>query len=106
VVERGLQLASEAALDICSHLAAALQLPPPEDYAQAVERLADTGILPPPFAAEFRKIGGFRNILTHGYLDIDPRIVHGVLVEHLADYEVFARHIAAFLDRGQPRNGG
>ncbi len=106
VVERGLQLAAGAALDICSHLAAALRLPAPEDYTQAVDRLAEAGILPAAFAREFRKIGGFRNVLTHAYLDIDPRIVHRVLVEHLAEYEVFARHVAAFLDRGQLGRGG
>lgn len=99
IVERGLQLAAEAALDICSHIAAALRLPPPEDYTQAVDRLATAGILPAPFAAEFRKIGGFRNVLTHAYLEIDPQTVHTVLVDRLDDFDVFARHVAAFLDR-------
>ena len=102
IVERGLQLAAEAALDICNHIAAALQLPPPEDYTQAVDRLAEAGILPGSFAAEFRKIGGFRNILTHAYLEIDATIVHQVLVERLQDFDLFARHIAAFLERDRP----
>ena len=97
IVERGLQLAAEASLDICSHIAAALRLPPPVDYTQAVDRLAEAGVLPAAFAAQFRKIGGFRDLLTHAHLEIDPHIVHQALVERLDDFDAFSRHIAAFL---------
>jgi len=99
VVERGLHLAAEAALDVSNHLAAARRLPAPEDYPQAIDRLADAGILPRDFAARFRRVGGFRDLLVHAYLDIDPRQVHLILTGHLEDFLTFAQHIATFLAR-------
>ena len=99
IVERGLQLAAEATLDVCAHLVAALHLPPVDDYTQAIDRLGAAGILPAQFAARFRAVGGFRNVLVHGYLEIDPRQVHEVLCDHLDDFLAFARHVAAWLDQ-------
>ncbi len=99
IVERGLQRAAEAVLDVCSQMAAALHLPAPQDYAESVDRMALAGVLPPDFVATFRKMAGFRNVLVHGYLDLDPRIVHATLQEHLDDFLRFARLVAAYLPR-------
>ena len=101
LVERGLHLAAEATLDVCNHLAAALQLPPPEDYTQAVDRLGEADVLPAAFASQFRKIGGFRNVLVHAYLEVDPRQVHQVLRDHLDDFLTFARYVGEYLERVQ-----
>ena len=97
VVERGLHLAAEATLDVCNHLAAALRLPAPEDYTQAIDRLAEADVLPRDFAARFRRVGGFRNVLVHAYLEIDPRQVHAVLTRRLDDFLTFAQHIGTYL---------
>lgn len=97
VVERGLHLAAEATLDVCNHLVAALRLPAAQDYTQAIDRLSDAGILPAAFATRFRQVGGFRNILVHDYLEIDPKQVHQVLCDHLDDFLLFAQYIAAYL---------
>ena len=92
VVERGLQLCAQNALDVATHLAASAGRDVP-DYGAAVDRLRDLGILPPEFAARFRAVAGFRNVVVHGYLDVDPRIVHRLLNERLDDFGEFARHI-------------
>ena len=65
-VERGLHLCVQNALDIATHIAAASGLDAP-DYARAIERLADLGVLTPQFAAQLRPMAGFRNILVHDY---------------------------------------
>ena len=70
--ERGLHLAAEATLDVCHHLSAALRLPAAEDYTQAIERVADAGILPAAFAARFRQVAGFRSLLVQACIEIDP----------------------------------
>ena len=95
-VERGLQLCAQNALDVPTHLAASAGRDVP-DYATAIERLAEIGILPQPFAATFRAVAGFRNVLVHGYLDVDPRAVHLLLNERLEDFSEFARLVTIHL---------
>lgn len=63
------------------------------------DRLAELGAIPAEFATRLRPIAGFRNVLVHGYLQVDLAVVEQVLKEKLDDIEVFARHIEAFLDR-------
>ena len=91
-IERGLQIAAQNALDIATHLAAAAGRDVP-DYASAIDRLAALGVLPAAFAEQFRSIAGFRNVLVHGYLDIDVALLHRILVTRLDDFATFARHI-------------
>ncbi len=98
LVERGLQLCAQNALDIATHLAAKAGLDSP-DYAGAIDALAEAGVLPRPFAKRFRGVAGFRNILVHGYLEVDLSIVHGLLTGALRDFVIFATHIEAALDR-------
>lgn len=97
-VERGLQLCAQNALDIATHLAASAGLDAP-DYTTAIDHLVGLGILPQDFAARFRGIAGFRNVLVHAYLDVDPRRVHALLNERLADFAEFATHVEAALAR-------
>ena len=100
VVERGLQLCAQNALDVATHLAAGAGRDVP-DYGAAIDRLRDLAILPPEFAARFRAVAGFRNVIVHGYLDVDPNVVHRLLNERLDDFGEFARHIDRHL-RSQP----
>ena len=95
-VERGLQIAAQNALDIANHLAAAAGLDP-GGYAAAIDGLARMGALPPAFAAHFRAVAGFRNILVHGYLDVDVELVAEVLAGRLDDFEEFARYVENWL---------
>jgi len=98
-VERGLQLCAQNALDVATHLAAAAGLDAP-DYATAVDRLAELGVVPADFAARFRSVAGFRNILVHGYLEVDLQLVHQVVSERLGDFREFARHVERYLQSG------
>lgn len=97
IVERGLQLCAQNALDAATHLAASAGRDVP-DYASAIDRLAELGILPHDFAERFRGIGGFRNVLVHGYLEVDLRIVAEMLATRLDDFRDFARHLDAYLE--------
>lgn len=97
-IERGLQLCVQNALDVATHITAASGLDSP-DYTSAIDRLAELGAIPAEFATRLRPIAGFRNVLVHGYLQVDLAVVEQVLKEKLDDLEVFAGHIEAFLDR-------
>jgi uncharacterized protein YutE (UPF0331/DUF86 family) len=97
-VERGLQLCAQNALDAATHICASLGRDAP-DYASSIDELAALGILPRDFAARFRGIAGFRNILVHGYLAVDLARLHEFLNEKLDDFVEFASHVHAWLVR-------
>jgi uncharacterized protein YutE (UPF0331/DUF86 family) len=95
-VERGLQICAQNALDIATHLVAS-QGGDAADYASAIDQLGALGVLPGEFARRFRAMAGFRNILVHGYLDVNVERLHRVLNAHLDDFVEFARHVEAYL---------
>jgi uncharacterized protein YutE (UPF0331/DUF86 family) len=96
IVEHGLQLAAQNLLDVATHLAASAGRETP-DYATAVDRLGELGVLPPDFAGSLRGIAGFRNVLVHGYLDVDLDEVVDLLGSRLDDFVTFARHVETYL---------
>ena len=99
IVERGLQLCAQNALDIATHLAASAGRDAP-DYASALDVLGQLGVLPADFAHRFRAIAGFRNVLVHGYLAVDVSRVHQLLNAGLDDFASFARFVEEHLRAG------
>ncbi len=97
-VERGLQLCAQNALDVATHIAASAGRDVP-DYASAIDRLAELGVLPRDFAARFRSVAGFRNVIVHGYLEVDVNLVHRLLHERLEDFAEFARSVERYIPR-------
>jgi uncharacterized protein YutE (UPF0331/DUF86 family) len=95
-VERGLQLCAQNVLDIATHLAASAGRDAP-DYASAIDVMGDLGVVPAGFARRLRGIAGFRNVLVHGYLAVDPARLHELLNFGLDDFAEFARLVEAHL---------
>ena len=91
-IEHGLQLAAQAALDVATHLGSALGYDP-VTYGSSIDCLVEAKVLPANFGDRFRRIAGFRNVLVHGYLDVDLDLVTQILSERLDDFEEFARHV-------------
>ena len=95
-IERGLQLCAQNALDIAGHIGSALGLDP-DTYGAAIACLVEKDVLPPDFGKRFRGIAGFRNVLVHGYLDVDRGLLVTMVSERLDDFEEFASHIERWL---------
>ena len=95
-VERGLQLCAQNALDIASHISSAVGLDP-GNYGSSIACLVEAGVLPRTFGEQFRGIAGFRNVLVHGYLEIDLDLIARMLSERLDDFEEFASHVEHWL---------
>ncbi|MCY3776938.1 MAG: DUF86 domain-containing protein [Candidatus Aminicenantes bacterium] len=70
----------------------------PGTYGSSIDCLVEANILPPSFGERFRQIAGFRNVLVHGYLDVDLDLVAEILSERLDDFEDFVRHVERWLD--------
>lgn len=97
LAERYLQLAIECVLDIGNHMISRLEFKKPETYQDIPLILGKNSILPVEFSEKIAKMAGFRNILVHGYTDIDKSIVYVHLKEDLMDFEKFVRHITQYL---------
>ena len=95
-IERGLQLAAQNALDIASHICSAVGQDP-TTYRAAIDGLVEAGALPADFGERFRRVAGFRNVLVHGYLEVDLELVAAVLNEQLTEFDAFARHVEFWL---------
>ena len=104
-VERGLQLCAQNSLDIATHMALSAGLDAP-DYATAIDRLAEAGVLPRDFAKHFRDVAGFRNVLVHGYLDVDLDLIAQFLDRQLGDFETFSRHVDRWLSKPSETDDG
>lgn len=96
IVERGLQVCAQNALDVATHIAASAGRDVP-DYSSAIDRLGELGVLDPEFARRFWAVAGFRNLLVHGYLEVDARRLHAVLNERLEDFVGFAERVGRYL---------
>lgn len=56
-------------------------------------RLAQNGWVTAEQTDIWRRIVGFRNIIVHRYLDVDPAIVRSVLVTNLDDFGRLVRSV-------------
>lgn len=94
--ERHLQLAIQSVIDVALHIVAEDAAATPEDYGSTFVILADElRVLDVDLAARLRSAAGLRNLLVHGYLDIDPGQVWSHL-EQLDDLEAFASAVQAW----------
>lgn len=89
--ERHLQIALQAAIDIALHLLAE-ECEAPEDYGSAFTLLGRRDTIDDALAERLRLAAGLRNVLVHGYVDVDPERVWAHLGE-LDDLEALARAV-------------
>ena len=94
-VEHTLQLAIQAALDAASHVVSSERLGEPQTNRALFQSLERAGILTPDLARSLYAMAGFRNILVHGYQEVDPATVRDIVANHLDDLLAFAASIRA-----------
>jgi uncharacterized protein YutE (UPF0331/DUF86 family) len=95
--ERGLQLAAEVILDIGNHVLSAHFGVSAQDYEDIIVQLGINGVIDADLRERLKGLGGFRNILVHGYLRIDPERVTEQLHAGPAKFSDFARAVRAWL---------
>ncbi len=95
-VERLLQLAVEASLDMGNHVIADLNLGHADWGSQVPDILADKGLISRELAETWIKMIGLRNILVHDYLEINHTTIYSILQNQLKDIttlrEFFSRY--------------
>jgi uncharacterized protein YutE (UPF0331/DUF86 family) len=96
--ERELQLALQICIDVGAHLVAELGLGHPGTYGDVFRSLAEADVLDPELAARLVAAAGLRNLLVHGYADLDDRQVWAAL-NRLDDVRAFAAAAMAAVTR-------
>ena len=88
-----LQLAAQAALDVASHIVSDDRLGEPATNRDLFGLLARHGWLEAALAGRLEEMAGFRNVLVHGYADVDLAVVEDVARNRLDDLLAFAAEI-------------
>jgi uncharacterized protein YutE (UPF0331/DUF86 family) len=92
-VEHTLQVAIQAALDVASHIVSDRRLGEPRTNRELFDLLERDGWLEATLTATLRNMAGFRNVLVHGYDDVDLAVVQDILANHLSDLTAFVAAI-------------
>jgi uncharacterized protein YutE (UPF0331/DUF86 family) len=98
IVERGLIAAASVIFDIANHILAGHFGVYAETYEENLAALRDKGVVSQELYQQIRGLGGFRNILIHRYLDIDPREVFENFGKGLAVFPGFAQEVLTWLE--------
>jgi uncharacterized protein YutE (UPF0331/DUF86 family) len=94
-----LQLSVEHVTDICAHLLAGQDMAVVDDNRQLVLEAGRSQIMPYEFAQRIAGMTGFRNVLVHEYLSVDPLKVNDILHNRLDDFEEFKMYVYDYLRR-------
>jgi len=99
-IEHTLQLAIQAILDVASHIVADDRLGEPRTNYELFDLLTGAGWIGEDQRAVLRQMAGFRNLVVHGYMAVDLKVVRNILERHLDDLLEFVRIIRARLPVG------
>ena len=95
-IEHGLQMCIQIFINIGNHIIAEIGENEIDGYSDILDRLVKCDILPLEFAQNISGMIGFRNLLVHGYDDVDVKIVYDILQNRLYDFEKFIGYIQSY----------
>ena len=102
-VERGLQLGAEIVLDVGNHVLSAHFGVSAEDHEDVIAQLERCGVISHELRERLKGLGGFRNILVHDYLRLDPDRVAAHSARAPRDFSDFVVALRAWLKGLQTR---
>ena len=70
-------------------------MPRPTEYRDVFRILGEADVIPADLASRLEAMASFRNRLVHGYADVAPERVYDFLQHECADFDEFARVVAA-----------
>lgn len=103
IIERGLIAGASVILEISDHILSSQFGIYVETYEECLKMLFDRGVISEGLYLQIRGLGGFRNILVHRYIDIDPDQVFEGFHRSMKVFPWFAREILAWLDAAEAR---
>lgn len=95
----------EAATNIASHICARLLTKAPANYAESFLLLGEYKLIEANLAKRLSKMAGFRNLLVHGYGEIDNRRVLNIMRKDIHDLELYLEAICEIVQRATGGEG-
>jgi uncharacterized protein YutE (UPF0331/DUF86 family) len=92
-VEHTLQIAIQAALDVSSHIVSDERLGEPRTNRELFAALARAGWIAADLASRLEAAAGFRNVVVHGYSEVDVLILRDVVEHRLGDLLAFSEAV-------------
>jgi uncharacterized protein YutE (UPF0331/DUF86 family) len=96
-VEHTLQIAIQACQDVASHIVSDERLGEPRTNQELMDLLVRAQWLAPELGKRLRQAIGFRNVVVHGYTDVDLAVMRDVLAHGLDELANFVAAIRARL---------
>jgi len=88
-----LERASQASIDIATHIVKTKQLGLPNSSRELFEKLCEVGIISEDINKQMQSMVGFRNIAVHDYQNLNLDIIVSIVQNHLGDFEKFMQEI-------------
>jgi uncharacterized protein YutE (UPF0331/DUF86 family) len=88
-VEHTLQVAIQSVLDVASHIVSDERLGEPDTNRALFALLESAGWIASDLSDALQRMAGFRNVLVHGYAEVDLGIVEDAASAGLVDLERF-----------------
>ena len=99
IVERRLETAIQACIDIGNHIISQQNLGYPSDYGEIFLILAQKQVIPGQLAERLIRMAGFRNVLIHEYRDILVDKVYDILQNRLSDFYEFSQAVLDYIKK-------
>lgn len=94
-----LERASQASIDIATHIVKAQSLGLPNTSRELFDMLLADSIISTDICKQMQGMVGFRNIAVHDYQNLNIEIVVAIVEKHLGDFEGFVREVfSGYLD--------
>ena len=95
-------VAIETCIDAGEHVLSSEGLRRPADDADVFAVLGESGFLPADLVPSLQDMARFRNLLVHGYLNVDDARVVEILRTRLGDLDAFRAELARTTLEGPP----
>ena len=96
--ERCLEVVIQAMLDIGGHIISARQLGQPARYEDVFDILGAQGVIDEPLAKRLQGLAGLRNILVHGYLELDRARMQQLVAHGWEQFEEYVSQVVGFME--------
>lgn len=90
-IERTLQVAIEACLDLAGHIISYEGFREPLDNKDCFQVLLENDIIPPELNERLKKMAQFRNVVVHDYIRVNPEIVYAIVQKNIRDIVAFSQ---------------
>lgn len=88
-----LERASQACIDIASHIVRIYSLGVPKTTRELFVLLKSAGFISEVTSENMQKMVGFRNIAVHDYQNLNLEIVIHIITQKLKDFEMFIKEV-------------